>query len=83
MGLGFLLQKAWLLPLTMITLAFVIGSLAFRAMERRGYGPFFVGLLGSGALLAGQFVLTSGSVMSKWSIDGGAILLVATSVWNG
>lgn len=83
MGLGFLLKTAWLLPLTMITLAFVIGSLAFRARARRGYGPFILGLLGSGALLAGQFVLTSNTAMSEWGIDGGAVLLVAASVWNG
>jgi len=83
MGLGFLLKTAWLLPLTMITLAFVMVSLAFRARARRGYGPFILGLLGSGALLTGQFIFTSGSAMSEWGIDGGAVLLVAASVWNG
>ncbi len=83
MGLGFLLKTAWLLPLTMITLVFVIGSLAFRARARRGYGPFILGLLGSGALLIGQFVFASGTAMSEWGIDGGAVLLVAASIWNG
>ncbi|MDQ6959162.1 MAG: hypothetical protein Q9M24_08655 [Mariprofundaceae bacterium] len=83
MGLGFLLKTIWLLPLTMITLVFVIGSLAFRARARRGYGPFILGLLGSGALLGGQFVFTSGTAISEWGIDGGAVLLVAASVWNG
>jgi len=83
MGLGFLLNTTWLLPLTMITLVFVIGSLAFRAKARRGYGPLILGLLGSGELLIGQFVFTSGTAMSEWGIDGGAVLLVAASVWNG
>ncbi len=83
MGLGFLLKTTWLLPLTMITLVFVMASLAFRARARRGYGPFILGLLGSGALLVGQFIFISGTAMSGWGIDGGAILLVAASVWNG
>ncbi len=83
MSLGFLLKTTWLLPLTMITLAFVIGSLAFRARARRGYGPFILGLLGSGALLTGQFIFTSGTTTSEWGIDGGAVLLVAASIWNG
>ncbi len=83
MGLGFLLKTAWLLPLTMITLVFVMASLAFRAKTRRGYRPFILGLLGSGALLTGQFVFTSGTAMSGWGIDGGAVLLVAASIWNG
>jgi len=83
MGLGFLLKTTWLLPLTMITLVFVMASLAFRARARRGYGPFILGLLGSGALLVGQFIFISGTAMSEWGIDGGAVLLVAASVWNG
>jgi len=83
MGLGFLLKTAWLLPLTTVTLVFVIGALAFRANRRRGYGPFMLGLLGSSALLAGQFVFTSGVVMSEWGIDGGALLLIVASLWNG
>jgi len=83
MGLGFLLKTTWLLPLTMITLVFVIASLAFHAKTRRGYGPFILGLLGSGALLIGQFIFTSGTAKSEWGIDGGTVLLVAASVWNG
>jgi hypothetical protein len=42
-----------------------------------------LGLLGSGALLGGQFVFTSDTAMSEWGIDGGAALLVTTSAWNG
>lgn len=83
MGLGFLLKTTWLLPLTMATLVFVLASLAFRAKARRGYGPFMLGLIGSGALLGGYFGFTSGTTISVWSIDGGAALLVAASVWNG
>ena len=83
MGLGFLLKTTWLLPLTTVTLMFVVGSLAFRARARWGYGPFILGMLGSGALLAGQFIFSLGTAMSEWDIDGGALLLVLASVWNG
>jgi hypothetical protein len=92
MGLGFLIQKVWLMPLTIITLMFVIWSLAYRAKERRGYSPFILGLLGAVALLGGQFVFPSFAAgpalpmwvaISKWSIDAGAVLLVAASIWNG
>lgn len=83
MGLGFLLKTRWLLPLTMITLVFVLASLAFRARARRGYGPFMLGLLGSGALLGGYFVFPPGTAISVWGVDGGAALLVAASIWNG
>jgi len=83
MGLGFLLKTTWLLPLTIITLVFVLVSLAFRARVRRGYGPFMLGLLGSGALLGGYFIFPSGTAISVWGIDGGAALLVMASIWNG
>jgi len=83
MGLGFLLKTTWLLPLTLITLAFVLMSLAFRAKARSGYGPFILGLLGSIALLGGYFVFTSGTAISVWGIDGGAALMVVASIWNG
>ena len=80
------------MPLTIITLMFVIWSLAFRIKARRGYNPFILGLLGAVALLGGQFVfpsLAAGAaiskwvIISKWSIDTGAFLLVAASIWNG
>jgi len=92
MGLGFLMQKVWLMPLTIITLLFVIVSLGYRANSRRGFKPFILGMLGAVALLSGQFIFSDISIekdlfnwvlISKWSIDAGAILLIAASVWNG
>lgn len=92
MGLGFLMQKVWLMPLTIITLLFVIASLAYRANSRRGLNPFILGILGAVVLLSGQFILPDIStekdlfdwiLISKWSIDTGAILLITASVWNG
>ncbi len=92
MGLGFLMQKAWLMPLTVITLLFVISSLAYRANTRRGLAPFVLGIFGATALLSGQFIFPSlatgtglfeGVIISKWSIDAGAIILITASIWNG
>jgi len=50
MGLTFLLDTAYLLPLTILFLVVSVGALGFRAQRRRGFGPFLVGT-GAGALL--------------------------------
>ena len=76
-GLGFLLDTAWLFPLTAVFLILAMGALAFRARTRRGYGPFGVGLAAAIVVLVGKFVFDSNTAMY-----GGIGLLVATSVWN-
>lgn len=43
-GLGFLIGTTYLLPLTGAFLALTVGVLAFRANQRRGYGPLVLGL---------------------------------------
>ena len=77
LGLGFLLDDAWLLPLTAAFLLAAVASLAYRAKSHRGYRPFFVGLLAASLLLAGKFRIASDLVTY-----GGAVLLVAAAVWN-
>lgn len=77
MGLGFLMEGAYLLPLTASLLLGAVASLAYRAGSRRGYGPFVLGLLASALLLVGKFRFTSGL-----SVYGGVAVLVAASVWN-
>ncbi len=76
-GLGFLLDVKYLLPLTTALLALAVGALAYHARMRRGYGPFVLGLAAGGGLLAGKFVYGSHAAMY-----GGGVLLVAASVWN-
>jgi mercuric ion transport protein len=78
LGLGFLLEEAWLLPLTAAFLVLVVGALAVRARTRRGYGPFGIGLAAGIAVLVGKFALDSDAAMY-----GGIAALVAASVWNG
>jgi mercuric ion transport protein len=77
-GLSFLLETSILLPLTAVFLATAVGSLAFRASRRRGYGPFAVGLAGAATVLIGKFVFESDAAMY-----GGLGVLVAASLWNG
>ena len=77
MGLAFLLQTAYLLPLTALTLLLAIFALGFRANRRRGYGPLAVGILAAVLVIVAKFA---------WESDGttygGILLLVSASVWN-
>lgn len=77
-GLGFLLDTSYLLPLTALFLAVAVLALAFRAHRRRGYGPFGLGLAASALVLAGKFALESDPTMYA-----GLLFLVGASVWNG
>jgi hypothetical protein len=72
-----LLQTAYLLPLTVVTLLLAVGALAFRAARRRGHCPFAVGLMAAVLVVVGKFALTS-----DWMTYGGIGLLVAASIWN-
>ncbi len=77
LGAGFLLDAAYLFPLTAVLLAAAVVALAFRARRRRGYGPAIVGLVGAAAVLTGKFLFDSGP-----ALYGGAGLLIAASLWN-
>ena len=77
LGLSFLMQSTWLLPLTAGFLALAVGGLAFRARKRRGYGPFAVGIVALPIVLLGKFSLESDA-----ALYAGIGLLVAASLWN-
>lgn len=77
MGLGFLMQTAYLLPLTVFSLGLAVAALGLRASRRRGYGPLAVGVLAAAVLVLGKFVLDS-----NVAVYGGLAALVAASVWN-
>jgi mercuric ion transport protein len=76
-GLGVLLERQYLLPLAAGFLIVTVGSLAFRARARRGYGPFAVGLAASVVVMAGKFAFDSSAAMY-----GSLITLIAASAWN-
>src|SRR5216683_2329652 len=58
-GLGFLIGTTYLLPLTAAFLALTVVVLAFRAKQRRGYGPLMLGLLASACVMLGKFYFDS------------------------
>jgi len=76
-GLGFLLSVVYLFPLTTAFLVLALGALAFRAKQRRGYGPFLLGIVAAGGVLLGKFVWESTLIM-----HGAVGLLVLSSLWN-
>lgn len=77
LGLGFLLSTRYLLMATVGFFAIAVGTLAFSARRRRGYGPFLLGLNASAVVVAGKFYYDS-----NIAIYLGLALLVGASVWN-
>lgn len=77
LGLGFLMNDAWLLPLTSAFLILALGALGYRAGSRRGYGPLALGAIAATCVLLGRFALASEAVTY-----GGALALVGASLWN-
>jgi mercuric ion transport protein len=76
-GLGFLISTKYLLTLTVALLILTIGALACHAKQRRGYGPFVLGIVGAVAVLIGKFDLESNPVTLT-----GIVVLMMTSAWN-
>jgi len=76
-GLGFLIDTTYLLPLTVVFLVVAVGALGWRAGSRRGFGPFVLGLLAATVVIVGKFSFDSNSAMY-----GGIALLVGASLWN-
>ncbi|MDA0350221.1 MAG: MerC domain-containing protein [Verrucomicrobia bacterium] len=76
-GLGFLLETAYLLPLTIIFLALALLALGYRANTRRGFLPLAVGFAAFAMILIFKFVVFSNPIAY-----GGLALLIAASIWN-
>ena len=76
-GLGFLTQTAYLLPLTVAFLIVAVGALGVRARSRHGFGPFVTGLIAALVVIVGKFQFESDPAMY-----GGIALLIGASVWN-
>jgi len=76
-GLGFLLDKTYLLAATGAFLFIAVAGLAYRANSRRGFGPFYLGAVASALALAGKFALSLDSLLYL-----GLLLLLAASFWN-
>ena len=76
-GLGFLINARNLLTITALFLIVAVAALAFRARQRRGYGPAIAGLAAGVGILAGKFYVESAATM--YAALG---LLIAASIWN-
>lgn len=77
LGAGFLLDTMYLFPLTLAFLVVALGALAFRAQERRGYGPLATGVVAAMVILAGKFAFES-----DIALYAGLAVLITASVWN-
>lgn len=77
LGLGFLANATYLLPLTTTFLVIVLIGLGYRASQRRGYWPLLTGLLAAAFIIVGKFRVASDSLFYS-----GLIALVGASFWN-
>jgi hypothetical protein len=72
-----LIGDVYLLPLTIFFLLVAVGMLAYKARQRRGFTPLFLGMAAAAAIVSGKFYLDNDYIGYA-----GASLLVAASVWN-
>ena len=77
LGLGFLLEIAYLLPLMAGLLGVALVTLGYKARVRRGFAPLSVGILSAAAILAGKFFIGSDLLLYL-----GLAGLMGTAVWN-
>ena len=77
LGIGFLWEARYLLPLIVALLAVALTALAYGARRRRGRGPFVLGTVGSVALVLAKFVFERAPV--AYAATG---LILAASIWN-
>jgi len=77
LGLGFTLSARFLVPLAAVLLLVSLSALGYRARERRGYGPFALGMVGALGVLGGKLLLSS-EVFSYIALAA----IVAAGTWN-
>lgn len=76
------MKTAVLLPLMVLSLVIAVAALGFRAGQRRGFGPFALGVVAAVVLVIGKFFMEPYTVTSNAVVYGGIACLVVTSVWN-
>lgn len=77
LGLGFLLETSYLLPLMTVFLGVALLALGYKADLRRGFGPLLVGVISTTTILAGKFAFSSDAVLYA-----GLVGLAGAAVWN-
>ncbi len=77
LGLGFFDYTPYMLPTMLLFVVIALSALWYRAAQRRGYGPFYLGAGASGVLLLSKFHFDNDPLM--WL---GLVMLISASLWN-
>lgn len=77
LGLGFLFQAMYLMPIISVLLLVALFALGYKANTRHGYLPLALGLISVTAIIIGKFLLDS-----NLAVYAGLTLLFVASVWN-
>ncbi len=77
LGLGFLMQGTYFYIVIGILLSISLGALFYKAKQRHGYGPLWLGLLAAIIIMVSKYLQLSSMYMY-----GGAAILIIASVWN-
>lgn len=77
-GLGTLVDSAWLRPLTLAFLGTAVLMLTLTAYRRRSYAPVFLGAMAATLVFSGKF-----HHGGDWLTYLGIVMLVAASLWSG
>ena len=77
LGIAFLLETRWLLPLTIVFLTPALVVLGRDARRNRFWLPFCLAVVSAAGILGGKFLLESVPVMF-----GGMLMLVCASIWS-
>jgi len=77
LGLGFMLETRYLLPVTAGFLGVALLALGYKARARHGFGPLFVGAAAAAAILSGKFL-----VVSDLPLYAGLGGLAVAALWN-
>ena len=77
LGLGFLMTGSYFYLFIGVLLSISLFSLAYKAKSRRGYFPFWIGLLSSVIIISGKYY-----ALSDYVFYSGAFLLIVASIWN-
>ena len=72
-----MIGDTYLLPLTVFFLLVTISIFGYKAKDRHGYGPLYVGFFASVLIVTGKFYIDS-----KQLVYGGATILFIASIWN-
>lgn len=76
LGLGFLGNSTYMLPLTATFLAVAVVGLCMQ-IRTAGYGPLILGVAAAATILSGTFLLASEAMTYS-----GVVLLMASSAWS-